>query len=236
MDSGIRHQLLRRRRRHQPAARRAHGLPDADSAPQLVGVGPPAHPGVRDLHPAARERDDRRVRVARSVPVLRVLGRDAGADVLPHRHLGLRPPHLRGDQVPAVYDGRQRPDAAGDPRAGVSAQRRDRPVHVRSAAALPALDFAAGAVLAVPRVCARVRDQGPAVSVPHVAARRARRGADRRLRDSGRRAAEDGDVRAAAVCVSAVPGRGRCISRRCSRRWPWSASSTARSSRWCSPT
>ena len=78
------------------------------------------------VRPAARERDDRRLRLARSVPVLRVLGRDADPDVLPHRHLGLRPPHLRGDQVHPLHDGRQRADAAGDPRPRVPAQHGDR--------------------------------------------------------------------------------------------------------------
>ena len=65
---------------------------------------------------AARDRDDRRVRRARPVPVLRVLGRDAHPDVLPHRDLGLRPAHLRGGQVLPLHDGRQRADAGRDPR------------------------------------------------------------------------------------------------------------------------
>ena len=39
LDSGVRHQLLRRRRRHQPAAARADRLPDAAGAARLVGVG-----------------------------------------------------------------------------------------------------------------------------------------------------------------------------------------------------
>ena len=60
----------------------------------------------------------------------------------------------------------------------------------------------------------RVRDQGAAVPVPHLAARRARRGADGRLGHPGRRAAEDGHLRAAALRVSAVSRRRRCTSRR----------------------
>ena len=62
--------------------------------------------------------------------------------------------------------------------------------------------------LAVPGLRDRVRHQGAAVPVPHVAARRARRGADGRLDHPGRRAAEDGDLRPGAVRVPAVP-RGR---------------------------
>ena len=61
------------------------------------------------------------------------------------------------------------------------------------------------AVLVLPGVRAGVRDQGAAVPVPHLAARRARRGADRRLGDPGRRDAEDGHLRPGAVRVSAVP-------------------------------
>ena len=61
-------------------------------------------------------------------------------------------------------------------------------------------------------------DQGAAVPVPHLAARRARRGADRRLDHPGRRDAEDGHLRAAALRVPALPERRRCTSRRTSRR------------------
>ena len=72
---------------------------------------------------------------------------------------------------------------------------------------------AAPAVLVLPRLRARVRDQGAAVPVPHLAARRARRGADRRLGDPRRRAAEDGHLRPAALRVPALPRARRCRSR-----------------------
>ena len=91
-------------------------------------------------------------------------------------------------------------------------------------------------ILVLPGVCGGVCDQGAALSVSHVAARRARAGADRRLGHPGRRAAEDGHLRLRAVRVPAVPGGGgllRAVDRACSRS---SASSTARWSRWCSPT
>ena len=65
---------------------------------------------------ALETRDARRLRLARPVPVLRLLGRDAHPDVLPHRDLGLRAAHLRGDQVHPLHDGRQRPDARRDHR------------------------------------------------------------------------------------------------------------------------
>ena len=90
--------------------------------------------------------------------------------------------------------------------------------------------------VAVPGVRGRVCDQGAAVPVPHVAARRARRGADGRVGHPGRRAAEDGHLRPAALRVPAVPAAPRSSSRRTSRCSRSSASSTARSSRWCSRT
>ncbi len=49
---------------------------------------------------------------ARHVPVLRVLGGDAGPDVLPDRDLGRRAPAVRGDQVLPVHAGRLGGDAA----------------------------------------------------------------------------------------------------------------------------
>ena len=67
------------------------------------------------------------------------------------------------------------------------------------------------AVLVLPRVRAGVRDQGAAVPVPHLAARRARRGADRRLGDPGRRAAEDGHLRPACASRSRCSRRGRAF-------------------------
>ena len=104
------------------------------------------------------------------------------------------------------------------------------------AEALRALDSAALPVLVLSGVRAGVCHQGAAVSVSHLAAGRARRGADRRLGDSGGRAAEDGHVRVRSVRVSAVSagrGRFRAVPR---VLWRSSASSTARSWRWCSPT
>ncbi len=66
-------------------------------------------------------------------------------------------------------------------------------------------DSALAAVLGLPRVCAGLCDQSADLPVPHVAAGCARAGADSGLGDPGGRAAEDGDVRARAIRVSAVP-------------------------------
>ena len=55
-----------------------------------------------------------RFHVARFLPLLPVLGSDAGADVLPDRRVGQRPPAVRGDQVLPVHPGGLGADAAGD--------------------------------------------------------------------------------------------------------------------------
>ena len=63
--------------------------------------------------------------------------------------------------------------------------------------------------LAFARLLPRLRDQGPDVPVPHLAARRPRRGADGGLGDPGRRAAQARRLRLHPVRPAAVPGRGR---------------------------
>ena len=90
--------------------------------------------------------------------------------------------------------------------------------------------------LAVPGLRAGLRHQGAAVPAPHLAARRARPGADRRLGDPGRRAAEDGHLRPGALRLPAVPGGGARCARRGSASSPSPASSTARWWRWSSRT
>ena len=209
VDTGLRHRLLPRHRRHQPAPGRADRVPDADRAALVLGEHREEGEGVLRLHPRARGGDDRRLHLARPVPLLRVLGRDAHPDVLPHRDLGLRPAHLRGHQVHALHDGRQRADAGRHPGAGLHAQRvAGRRLHVRPAQAVRPRDPRGDADLAVPGVRGGVRDQGAALPVPHLAARCARAGADGRLDHPGRRAAQDGHLRAGAVRVPAVPGGG----------------------------
>ena len=73
-------------------------------------------------------------------------------------------------------------------------------------------------IVALPGVCAGVRHQGADLPVPHLAARRARRGADRRLGDPGRRPAEDGHLRLRALLPAALPRRHAARSRRGSPR------------------
>ena len=76
-------------------------------------------------------------------------------------------------------------------------------------------DPADAAVLDLPRLLPRLRDQGPDVPVPHLASRRARRGANRRLDHPRRRPAEDGNLRLRAL-------RASDSSRRARSSWlPW---------------
>ena len=56
--------------------------------------------------------DDRRLRRARPVALLRLLGADAHADVPGHRRVGRREPHLRRDQVLPLHHRRLAADAA----------------------------------------------------------------------------------------------------------------------------
>ncbi len=65
---------------------------------------------------------------------------------------------------------------------------------------------AEGAALALRGVRARVQREGARLPAAHVAPRRARRGADAGLRDPGRGASEDGDLRLRAVPAAALPG------------------------------
>ena len=84
----------------------------------------------------------------------------------------------------------------------VPGQLHDRP---RGAVAPDAAVQRAGLVLR--RVRAGVRDQGAALPAAHLVARRARRGADRRLGDPGRRAAEVRHLRLPALRDADVPAR-----------------------------
>ena len=83
----------------------------------LVHPGHPAPARLLLAVAAAAGGDDGRVRRPRLLPVLRLLGSDAAADVLPDRHLGRAAQGVRGDQVLPLHAGRLGADAAGDHRA-----------------------------------------------------------------------------------------------------------------------
>src|SRR5579885_2241318 len=179
LDPGLRHLLSPRHRRHRPAAHPAHhALHRAGGAGRLGGD----HRSRGALHgrlPHPRGRDDRRVRGARRDPVLRVLGGHADPDVPHHRHLGRQAARVRGAEVLPLHLSRFRVHAGrpavplrqgGHLRSGPAAKRASRPPR---------------AAVAVPGLPAGLRRQGADVAGAHLAAGRARRGADRRL--GGRR-------------------------------------------------
>ena len=168
--------------------------------------------GVHRVVPDARGRDHGDLPLPRPHRVLHLLGAAARPDVLPHPGMGKRAPRVRGDEVlplhrggfgvPARVDARARVPAPGATPAssrsttGCSREWNGLVGHHRAAA--------------LPRVHGRVRDQGAAVPVPHVAAPRAHRGTDRGLGGAGRRDHQDGRLRLRAVLVRAVPaGVGR---------------------------
>ena len=75
---------------------------------------------------AARGRHHRRVRLARLLPLLRVLGDHAAPDVLPDRDLGRPAARVRGDQVLPLHAGRLGADAGRDRRAAARQRARSR--------------------------------------------------------------------------------------------------------------
>ncbi len=81
------------------------------------------HQGVFRPPPAAEHGHDGRVRLPGLLPVLRVLGSDAAADVLPDRRLGRPEARIRGHQVLPLHPVRERADAAGDDRPLLQHQR-----------------------------------------------------------------------------------------------------------------
>ena len=112
VDPELQHRVLRRRRRHQHHDGAAHGAAQLPVHVRLVRHREGGEGLLRAL-PAARRGDDGRVRQPRLLPLLHLLGADAAADVLPHRHLGRPAARVRGHQVLPLHPGRQRADAAG---------------------------------------------------------------------------------------------------------------------------
>ena len=220
--------------RHQPAPRAPDDPPHAALPPVRVDADHDAREGVpgRDVPP--RDGDARRLRGARPLPVLRLLGGDAGPDVPDHRGLGRAPPRLRGGEVHPLHDGRVRAHAPGHPDALLPAGRPRRVVRLRRRDAAPHRPAAPGAAL--PGLRARLRDQGAHGALPHLAPGRARRGAHGGQRDPGGRAPEDGHLRVPPLRPAALPRRGRAPGARDRRAGAGRASSTARGCRPSRPT
>ena len=107
----------------------------------------------------------------------------------------------------------------------------DRRLHVRHHAVPQVRVRRQLSVVGLPRVLPWLRGQGSDVPVSHVAARRARRSADGRLGDSGRRPAEDGDLRLPAIQPADSAGGNEHVRADDGGARRSSASSTARWSR-----
>ena len=142
------------------------------------------------------------VRGAGPVPVLHLLRRRPDPDVPDHRHLGRRRADLGELQVLPLHLARLGADADRDDLHGRA------PPATTSIPALMAYDFPVRrADLAVARLLRQLRGQDADVAGPHLASRRPRPGADRRLGDPGRRAAEDGRLRLHPLLAADVPRR-----------------------------
>ena len=189
LDRALQRELRARRRRHLDAADPAHDVPHAVRRRRGLASHRDAAVAVLRRVPDSRRPHGRHVRRHRCAAVLRVLGSDARADVPHHRHMGRGAPRVRHREVLPLHVPGLRVHARG-PHLYVPAGRRLRDRLVPRPAPH---DERAGADL--PRVPARVRRQGADVPRAHVAARRARRSADGRLRDPGRDPAEDGRLR-----------------------------------------
>ena len=200
--------------------------------------------GLLRALPPARRRHDGRVLRARLFSLLHFLGSHALADVLPHRHLGRAAARVCGHQVLPLHAGRQRADAARD--SGALFQQRtaylrhdrvDRPgrqVRHKNVAHMAVRSVGLGlSACHLDGAVHRLRHQDPGLPVPHLAARRPRRGAHGDLRHPGRRAAQDGHLRHSPHQLSdAARGNGGfslLVSRRSRRA---GTSSTARFAPW----
>ncbi len=243
LDSLARREVRARRRRDRGAPDPPHDAPLLHLGLLVVHGDHEAREGVLRVPPPPRDGDGRRLLRARLLPVLRVLGGHARPDVLPDRGLGRAAQALRRDQVLPVHARGLGRHAARDHRPlllqhvglpVVEGPRQRAVVRHRPLPGDRVPDSAGPPDLALLGVLHRLRDQGPDVPVPHVAAGRARRGADGRLRDPRGRPPQDGDVRVPPLLAADLPGGlanapGSSSRSSCSRS---SASSTARWSRW----
>ena len=212
VDQGAQHPLQLRRGRHRRAAALPHDVPRRDRHHRQLELRQGPRDGLLRLAAAAAGGHGRRVLRHRPLPLLRVLGGHARADVLHHRHLGRAAAHLRGHQVLPVHAGRQ-PAHAGRHHRGrvLRAGQHGRRPHLRHPGAQPPGLPVPPAVLGVPRLLRGLRHQGADVPAAHLAAGRARRGAHGRLGDPRRRPAEDGRLRHPALLPALLPGRRRHV-------------------------
>src|SRR5207245_2268188 len=177
------HQLHPRGRRALRGPRVPERAADAACPRDLLGRAPPHARVLRDV-PVHGDNDQRRLPLARPLPVLRLLGGRPDPDVFPHRGVGRAAQEVRRDQVLHVHVPREPPAAGGHLRILLLLES----AHVRHDAdhrhdADPRRDDRGPDVRRPPN---RVRHETPDVAVAHMAARRPCRGTHGRLRHPGR--------------------------------------------------
>ena len=93
--------------------------------------------GILHLVPGAADRHARRLHVAGLLPVLRLLGSHAGADVSADRHLGRPAQAVCGHQVLSLHPAGLGADAAERPVPVLLPSHADRRLHLQHSGALP---------------------------------------------------------------------------------------------------
>ena len=167
--------------------------------PGELDLDPDPRALIHDLLPGARDPDGRHLLRARSGAVLSVLRGRPDPDVPDHRRVGRAAPGLCELQVLSLHASGLGADAArhhGDVLAGRHHRHPD-----AAASRLPARAADLGLVC-LPRL---VRGQDADVAGAHLAARRARRGADRRLGDPRRDPAQARRLWLPALLAADVP-------------------------------
>ena len=157
-----------------------------------------------------------RVPVARPVPVLRLLRDHARPALLPDRRLGPRRQRPRRPPSSSSSPCLARPSCSwrSCPLAVIFHDETGGPLTFDLVKIAQENTFSADhRSVAVPRLRHRVRGEGAALPVAHLAARRPHRGADGRLGRPGRRHAEARHLRLPALRALPVP-RGRRLGRR----------------------
>ena len=207
LDSEVGRHLSPRYRRHLAVHGPPHHLHDAARRAEQLELHHRTRRALLFTVVGAHHGYARRVCRARHVPVLCALGSHAHPDVFPHRGMGWRAPDVRRHQVLRLHLPRLAAHARRHPGDVLRRGTRDGCLHVQLRASGRECTVRGPVGLLVVRgVCPRVRDQGPDVPVPHVAAGCPRRGAHAGLGAPGWDSLEDGYLRVLAIRPAVLPG------------------------------
>ena len=169
MDHHAEHSLPHGRRRLLHVAGAADHVPHSALRDDVVALGAWSSEGV--LHPAAgaRSSDDRRLRLARPVPLLFLLGSDADPDGPADRRIRPRPAHLRGSEILPLHHDCVSVHAGGNPLA-LRAHRHLRLHPDPAADSERPTGTGFRCEMALPGILLGFRRQSADVPLPHVAA------------------------------------------------------------------